>query len=103
MPEPGAIAVLGAGSWGTALAALLARRGQRVRLWGRDARAVERMALSRRNERYLPGVELPSGLRQAATIVTKSGINNAFFRSQMILNLLCLHIHRQNVAICASD
>jgi glycerol-3-phosphate dehydrogenase (NAD(P)+) len=68
VPEPGAIAVLGAGSWGTALAALLARRGQRVRLWGRDARAVERMALSRRNERYLPGVELPSGLTPCADL-----------------------------------
>ncbi|MGN6227511.1 MAG: NAD(P)H-dependent glycerol-3-phosphate dehydrogenase [Dyella sp.] len=56
------LAVLGAGSWGTALAALAARNGVPTRLWGRDARALATMAQSHRNQRYLPDLELPAEL-----------------------------------------
>ena len=56
------VAVLGAGSWGTALAALLARNGTTTRLWGRNAAVLDAMAQSRCNRRYLPDVELPRGL-----------------------------------------
>ena len=56
------VAVLGAGSWGTALAALLGSGGVATRLWGRDAEALARIAASRRNVRYLPDLELPAGL-----------------------------------------
>ncbi|HET6587691.1 MAG TPA: NAD(P)H-dependent glycerol-3-phosphate dehydrogenase [Oleiagrimonas sp.] len=56
------VAVLGAGSWGTALAALLARNGTRVTLWGRDADAVAAMAAAHRNTRYLPDLDLPEAL-----------------------------------------
>lgn len=58
----GAVAVLGPGSWGTALAILLARNGLDVRLWGleRDISALER---DRENRRLLPGVPLPDNLR----------------------------------------
>jgi glycerol-3-phosphate dehydrogenase (NAD(P)+) len=52
------IAVLGAGSWGTALAVHLARLGHEVRLWGRDAALVGRLADTRENAEYLPGVRL---------------------------------------------
>jgi glycerol-3-phosphate dehydrogenase (NAD(P)+) len=52
------IAVLGAGSWGTALAVHLARLGHDVRLWGRDAGLVERLCTSQVNADYLPGVTL---------------------------------------------
>lgn len=61
IPE-GRIAVLGAGSWGTALAAQLARNGVATVLWGRDAEQMARMASSLRNERYLPGLDLPPSL-----------------------------------------
>ncbi len=57
------IAVLGAGSWGTALAALLARNGTRTTLWGRDADAVAAMAATHRNARYLPDLDLPDSLQ----------------------------------------
>ncbi|WP_017463575.1 NAD(P)H-dependent glycerol-3-phosphate dehydrogenase [Dyella ginsengisoli] len=56
------LAVLGAGSWGTALAALAARNGVPTRLWGRDRQALEAMAQTRRNQRYLPDLELPAEL-----------------------------------------
>ena len=61
-PSRPAVAVLGAGSWGTALAALLARNEVPTRLWGRDADALAAMAAARRNLRYLPDLDLPPEL-----------------------------------------
>ncbi len=57
-----AIAVLGAGSWGTALAILLARNGHPVRLWGHDPEHLARLAHERINATYLPGVAFPENL-----------------------------------------
>lgn len=56
------IAVLGAGSWGTALAIQFARSGRAVRLWGRDARALATLERERCNRRYLPDAQFPSSL-----------------------------------------
>lgn len=50
--------VLGAGSWGTALADMLARRGLDVVFWGRDEALMSGMARTRHNERYLPEMEI---------------------------------------------
>jgi glycerol-3-phosphate dehydrogenase (NAD(P)+) len=60
--------VLGAGSWGTALAIQLARAGRPTTLWGRDGRQVEGMAAARRNLRYLPDTEFPSALQVTADL-----------------------------------
>src|SRR5690606_32999094 len=57
------VAVLGAGSWGTALAALIARHGHDTVLWGRDAATVEAIDRRHENPRYLPGIALPESLR----------------------------------------
>jgi glycerol-3-phosphate dehydrogenase (NAD(P)+) len=62
------VAVLGAGSWGTALAALLARNGSATTLWGRDAAQVASMAAARRNLRYLPDIDLPAALGYSADL-----------------------------------
>src|SRR5579863_969100 len=56
------IAVLGAGSWGTALAIQFARGARNVRLWGRDAGRLAAMGARRYNERYLPGTKFPDAL-----------------------------------------
>ncbi|NLK51837.1 MAG: NAD(P)-binding domain-containing protein, partial [Syntrophomonadaceae bacterium] len=56
------VAVLGAGSWGTALAVLLANKGLSVRLWGRLEDGVQEMQKSRENRFFLPEVRLPEGL-----------------------------------------
>ncbi len=56
------VAVLGAGSWGTALAAQLARNGLMVSLWGRDAEQLASIAAHRENKRYLSGIALPEKL-----------------------------------------
>jgi glycerol-3-phosphate dehydrogenase (NAD(P)+) len=55
-----AVAVLGAGSWGTALALVLARNGHRVKLWTHRAEQASELREKRTNERYLPGIPLPS-------------------------------------------
>jgi glycerol-3-phosphate dehydrogenase (NAD(P)+) len=57
------VGVLGAGSWGTALAALIARHGHAVVLWGRDAAVVEAIDRRHENPHYLPGIVLPDTLR----------------------------------------
>ena len=56
------IAVLGAGSWGTALAIQFARAGRPTLLWGRDAAQLDALARDRRNTRYLPEAEFPAAL-----------------------------------------
>jgi len=55
------VAVLGAGSWGTALAAASSRRHPTL-LWARDAAQAASMAASHENARYLPGISLPASL-----------------------------------------
>lgn len=54
--------VVGAGSWGTALAIHLARKGCRVTLWGHAAEHLAELARDRSNERYLPGIAFPDNL-----------------------------------------
>lgn len=53
------LAILGAGSWGTALAYLFSRRAKRVHLWARSQEASREVQRVRHNERYLPGIRLP--------------------------------------------
>jgi glycerol-3-phosphate dehydrogenase (NAD(P)+) len=63
------IGVIGAGSWGTALAVHFAGAGgHRVLLWARHAELVERMAAERANPDYLPGVTLPPNLEPTADL-----------------------------------
>lgn len=57
------VAVLGAGSWGTALAIQFARGGRPVRLWGRNGAQLASMAAARCNARYLPTATFPDSLR----------------------------------------
>ncbi len=61
-PNSPPIAILGAGSWGTALALYLARRGQEVHLWIPDKSRVDSMTAERANNRYLPGYTFPDSL-----------------------------------------
>lgn len=56
------IAILGAGSWGTALAILAAKNGCRVLLWGHHAENIAALANDRENKQYLPGVPFPDNL-----------------------------------------
>jgi len=62
------LAVLGAGSWGTALAIQFARAGHETRLWARDASHLQAMARDRRNARYLPEALFPDQLHVVDTL-----------------------------------
>lgn len=59
MKDSKPILVLGAGSWGTALAITLARNKHKVFVWDVDVAHIQRMQESRKNEKFLPNVELP--------------------------------------------
>ena len=61
------VAVLGAGAWGTAIASVLAERLS-VTLWARDRAQAETIARTRRNERYLPRIEIPSSVAVTANL-----------------------------------
>jgi glycerol-3-phosphate dehydrogenase (NAD(P)+) len=56
------IAIVGAGSWGTALSIVLAPRFERIRLWAHEEDLVGRMAASRINDIFLPGLRLPENV-----------------------------------------
>jgi glycerol-3-phosphate dehydrogenase (NAD(P)+) len=60
--------VIGAGSWGTALAILLAREGHPTQLWGRDGAQLEAMRRARINPRYLPDAAFPEALHVAVDL-----------------------------------
>ncbi len=62
------VAVIGAGSWGTALALLLCRNGHRVRLWGHDPAHIEALGRDHENRAFLPGHCLPPPLRPVSDI-----------------------------------
>ena len=53
------IAVIGSGSWGTAVALMLARNGKRVNLWSWKQEEAERLSRDRENKEFLPGIAFP--------------------------------------------
>lgn len=64
------IAVLGAGSWGTALALQLSRVGHQVSLWTHSTAQAKAMASRGRNEAYLPDIDLPEALQVSDDLAT---------------------------------
>lgn len=62
------IAIYGAGSWGTALALLLARNGLQVLLWDMSAEQAEQINNARENKQFIPGITLPDNLQLTASI-----------------------------------
>lgn len=56
------ISIVGAGSWGTAIAVLLAKKGLNVKLWVRDNGLVDKIKNTRENPEYLPGTVLPDNI-----------------------------------------
>lgn len=82
------VAVIGAGSWGTALAILLACKHQ-VLLWGRDAVRMEDMQQGRENARYLPGHRFPEGLKAT------SDLEEALNQADCVLMVVPSHGFRQ--------
>lgn len=89
-------AVIGAGSWGTALAIQLARAGHAVTLWGRDQASAREMAESRENKRYLPGVHLPAPLSPT------SDLEQAVRSSRLLVCAVPSHAVRETMTRAAA-
>ncbi len=62
------IAIVGAGSWGTALAIVLSPRFERIRLWAHENDLVQRMAATRVNDIFLPGYRLPANVEPVSDL-----------------------------------
>lgn len=62
------ITILGAGSWGTAIALYLARRGQTVRLWSSEINEIATLLAERTNNQFLPGHDFPSTIEPTANL-----------------------------------
>ena len=95
MAESLKIAVLGAGSWGTALAALMARHGHAVMLWGRDAQAAEVIDQRHENARYLPGIPLPDTLRATTDLAA------ALQQADLVLVVVPSHAFTETLRLLA--
>jgi len=63
------LAVIGAGAWGTAVAKIIAEKGNDVILWSFEKDNRDDINLRRENSRYLPGIKLPENLRATSDIV----------------------------------
>ena len=80
-----AVTVLGAGSYGTALAICLARNGHQVTLWGRNSDDVATLAAERKNQRYLPDVPFPD------TLLLQADLQQAVASSAIVLVVVPSH------------
>ncbi|MET0815644.1 MAG: NAD(P)H-dependent glycerol-3-phosphate dehydrogenase [Pseudoxanthomonas sp.] len=89
------IAVLGAGSWGTALAALMVRHGHSVVLWGRDVQAAEAIDRNHENARYLPGIPLPDALRATTDLAA------AMHEADLVLVVVPSHAFTETLRLLA--
>ncbi|MGH1541377.1 MAG: NAD(P)H-dependent glycerol-3-phosphate dehydrogenase [Arenicella sp.] len=72
------IAVLGAGSWGTALACLLANNNHEVTLWSHSSEHIKQLKKTRKNQRYFPSIELPKSLKFSSDL-TELCQNHRYF------------------------
>ena len=66
LPIAPRIAVLGSGSWGTAIAISLARNGRPITLWSHSRESASQIAAARENRKYLPGFKLPASITVTA-------------------------------------
>lgn len=84
--KPALMTVLGAGSYGTALAMSLARNGNRTVLWGHDAQHINELAEARCNEAYLPDLKFPE------TLILETDLEQAVAASRDILIVVPSHV-----------
>jgi glycerol-3-phosphate dehydrogenase (NAD(P)+) len=83
------LAIIGAGAWGTALSCALAPRFGEVRIWVHEQDLAERMAASRMNDVFLPGVKLAENARPG------SSLGNALSGADVVLSVMPSHVVRE--------
>ncbi|QJD82404.1 NAD(P)H-dependent glycerol-3-phosphate dehydrogenase [Cohnella herbarum] len=102
------IAVIVAGSWGTALSRVLADNGHLVTLWTRNQAQADEINRERRNEKYLPGATLPEGITATTDMaVAVNGAEAVLFvapSSAMrdVARLAAPHLHKEALVIHAT-
>lgn len=79
------ISILGAGSWGTALAILLAKKGISINLWVRNTSLLDILVNLRENTRYLPGIKIPNNVNFT------DDLNNAITNTNIIVIVVPSH------------
>ena len=92
MAASATVAVLGVGSWGTALGLLLARNGHAVRLWGHDRDEVAPLVRDRQNRRYLPDIPFP------ATLSAGADLADALTGAELVLAAVPSHAYGETLA-----
>jgi glycerol-3-phosphate dehydrogenase (NAD(P)+) len=106
--SPERVAVVGAGSWGTALALVLARSGKNVVLWSYEPEVVAQVHERRENSSYLPDVRLPDSLtatRDLAEAVSGAQVIVSVSPSQFVRRVMTEaspHVHPGAVVVSAS-
>ena len=85
LQKPIKIGVIGAGSWGTAIAILLANNGRRVHLWVRNTDQRQKLDSDRENKKYLPGISFPENL------TTHSDLEKCIKKSSTIVMVIPSH------------
>jgi glycerol-3-phosphate dehydrogenase (NAD(P)+) len=102
-----AVAVLGAGSWGTTLAVHLAHEGHDVRLWDHDRAHLTQLAADRENRKFLRGIELPEGIKVHPEL--EKALRGAAFRLLVVpsqgVRTVCERVRAVDVAgvwVCAA-
>ncbi len=83
------IAIIGAGSWGTALALVAARAGNEVRLWAHSREVAEGLQLERENKIYLPGFALPD------SILATNNLVEVLAEAEIVLTVVPSHVCRE--------
>lgn len=83
------IAIIGAGSYGTALALVAARSGHTVRLWAHDPEVAQIIAAQRQNQVYLPGFELPENTHPT------HDLNEALQNAEVVITAIPSHVCRE--------
>ena len=102
------IAILGAGSWGTALALYLSRRGQTVFLWSQEASEIKALLADRANNQFMPGFDFPETIHPTVNLAEAIAavddvliaIPSAGFRKTLVL--LKSVIHSTTRILCAT-
>ena len=84
------VLVLGGGSWGTALALSLAKKGYEVDIWMRDKEQCENMNYARENLKYLPGVVIPNNINAT------NDIEKALSNKKVIVSAIPTQAAREN-------
>jgi glycerol-3-phosphate dehydrogenase (NAD(P)+) len=82
------LSIIGGGSWGTALAVVLAPRFPRVRLWVYETDLAERMAGTRENDVYLPGFQIPTNVEITSDLAA------ALTGAEIVLSVMPSHLVR---------